>query len=146
MICSLIRNLPDLYVTGRLAAFEARWVKSHITSCAKCAAEAAAWRSLFEGLRSMPVPPAPAGLKAALKAAAAAAALKEETPEPESDGGSLRDTAPSLAFAFGFAVLFVSVSASMFGPGVSNQSGGADAPAIGVSQFISSNSVSGVKP
>jgi len=156
MICSLVKNLMDLYVTGRLAEFEARWMKTHVESCGRCAAEAAAWETLFEGLRVFPAAPEPAGLKAVLKAAVSAAVRAENAPapelvvdrrsdpEPELSDGCRRDPAPSLVFAFGFAVFFVSVSMSVFGPGVSSQTSGESSPA-GVSQIVSSTSVSGVR-
>ncbi|MEK7721620.1 MAG: zf-HC2 domain-containing protein, partial [Elusimicrobiota bacterium] len=47
MICALVENLFDLYLDGRLAAFQARWVESHIASCPKCATELKAWKQML---------------------------------------------------------------------------------------------------
>ncbi len=122
MICSLVENLVDLYVQGRLVAFEDRLVESHIESCGACAAEAATWRRTFLELESLPVPTAPANLKAALKSALAAAAAPKVSPIPDFAVDWRPMQAPSLALALGCAAFLISVSVSIFGSGPASQS------------------------
>jgi anti-sigma factor RsiW len=153
MTCFFTRNVLDLYVKGRLAPGQARLVKAHLGSCRKCAAEADVWENMFTGLRSLPARPEPVGLKAALKAAVKASAQAPVHNEEASSaayaqrvaGVSEYDPAPSLAFAFGFAVLFVSVSSSLGGSGLHGGTGAAAPKTAAVPQLISSTSVSGVK-
>lgn len=114
MICALVGNLTDLYLEGRLVAFQASWVRSHLAVCGRCAEGAAAWRGLAQSLRALPAPKAPQGLKELLRAAAAGrrALPARRSPLPE-----LRwsEPAPSLALAFSFLALLVSFSTR--GPG-----------------------------
>lgn len=122
MICALIRNLMDFYVTGRLAPFQARIVKRHMETCHRCAAEARAWESMFKTLRGLSVPPPrPAALQATIKAAVAAAAsgedsFSEELPEAP------REESPSMVLAFSLLTFLITVSVSVFGPGLPSQS------------------------
>jgi anti-sigma factor RsiW len=127
MICALVEPLLDLHALNRLAPPQARWVASHLSACASCAAEAAAWKAMLEGLRAAPAPAAPADLKAALKKAAAAAAPR---PAPARDFADdwRPASVPSLALAAGFAAFLLSVSVSILGPGLASQAC-SDAPA-----------------
>lgn len=122
MICALIRNLMDFYVTGRLAPLQARIVKRHIETCPRCVAEARAWESTFKALRGFSVPPPrPAALQAAVKAAVAAAASGEDSFSGEIPEAP-REDSPSMVLAFSLLTFLVTVSVSIFGPGLPSQS------------------------
>lgn len=130
IICSIFGNLADLYVQGRLRPFQARLVRNHLAACPKCAAEAASWEAMFKALRGLPVPsPAPGALEAAVEAAVAAASsgndsFSEELPEAP------REESPSMVLAFSLLTFLVSVSGSIFGPGLPSQSCTDDASSV----------------
>jgi anti-sigma factor RsiW len=121
MICALVENLLDLHVLGRLVPAQERWVESHVASCSACAAQAASWRRTFSELKSLPVAEAPADLKSALKRALAAAA-PEPPPAPVVADDWRPARVPPLVLAFGCAAFLISVSLSIFGPGLASQS------------------------
>ena len=119
MICKCVQALMDLYLQGRLASFQSRWMKDHIARCPKCRAEFKAWQKVFSGLRAVPALPAPEELKAALKAC-----LHSEprpAPAPLQLDLSALVPGPSMAWAFGLAAFFLSMSLSVFGPGIPSQ-------------------------
>lgn len=123
MICSMFRNMMDLYAEGRLAGFQARWMERHAAACPGCAAELAAWKRLFTKLRGIPTPQPPAGLKGMLLAALAG--REAEAPEPAEDDAAIvlhgRAWEPSMALAAGLLALTLSSSISALGPGVPSQ-------------------------
>jgi anti-sigma factor RsiW len=59
-----VTGLLALAAAGALDAEEAGRVEEHLRGCPECAAEAAEWRRLAEGLRRMPSPRAPHALLA----------------------------------------------------------------------------------
>jgi anti-sigma factor RsiW len=122
MICALVENLLDLHVLGRLVPVQARMVESHLASCPACAAQARTWRRTFSELKSLPVAEAPADLKSALKRALAAAAAPEPPPAPVVADDWRPARVPPLVLAFGCAAFLISVSISIFGPGLASQS------------------------
>ncbi len=141
MVCTLIENMMDLHAQGRLVRSQARWVEAHASGCAKCAAELAAWRSLFQELRSLPALSAPQELKARLKLAARDMVLpKMVVPAEEIVTCWWPERAPSMALAFGLTAFVISISASIFGPGVPTQSCGSDDISVCLTFFESPNS------
>ena len=120
MICRFVQALMDLYLQGRLASFQTLWMKDHIARCPKCLEELNAWQKLFSGLRDLPAPAAPAGLKAALRASLLR--RPREVAPPLSFDFSVLLPHPSMAWAFGLAAFLISMSLSRFGPGVLSQS------------------------
>lgn len=120
MICACIDNLLDLYMDGRLAPFQARWVARHLKACPACAAKAAAWERLSRELRALPAPPPPAALAGLIRAAVASAAAEEES-VLELPGELFPARTPSMALAFGLLALILSISGSLLGPGVTSQ-------------------------
>ena len=131
MICVLIRNLIDLYINKRLGPFQARLVREHLAVCPKCAAEAAAWNSMFRALRELPVPPpTPAALRAVIKAAAAAAVSDADIFPVELPEAPRQENIPSMVLAFSLMAFVISVSASVFGPGLPSQASTDDALSV----------------
>jgi len=133
MICALVHNLFDLYADDRLVAFQARWVAAHLAVCPGCAARLAAWRKLRLELRELSAPPAPASLKAALRAALLAGEQAAEV-EGEADFTLAPARPPALSFAFSAVAFALFVSGSVFGPGVTSQALPDAAAALGAAQ------------
>ncbi|OGR61327.1 MAG: hypothetical protein A2X36_10355 [Elusimicrobia bacterium GWA2_69_24] len=112
----------ELYLQGRLAPFQTRWMKDHIARCPGCQKELQVWQKLFSGLRAMPAPPAPAALKTALKASLRSRDRQTAPEPPLAFDFSVLIPQPSMAWAFGLAAFLLSMSFSLFGPGVISQS------------------------
>lgn len=121
MICALVHNLFDLYADDRLIAFQARWVAAHLAACPGCAARLAAWRRVRLELRQLSAPPAPASLKAALRAALLAGDQAAAQEQSEADFALVSARAPALSFALSAVAFALFVSGSVFGPGVPSQ-------------------------
>ena len=106
MICVMFRNMADLYAEGRLAGFQAKWIERHAASCPDCAAELAAWKRMFAGLRTSRSP-APKPLKKCF-----AALNRKLRPNPRKRSGIVlpgRRWEPSMALAAGLLALALSV-------------------------------------
>lgn len=132
MMCGLVGNVMDLYAERRLAAAQVQWVASHCAGCGRCAAQLAAWRMQFEGIRSLARLRAPKELKERLKAAVMRqkAAMGRETMKKRDMAAALpvldldafwrQAQVRALTFAVGFAAAMVAVS--VYGPGLPSQS------------------------
>lgn len=123
MICAMFRNMVDLYVEGRLAGFQARWLERHAAVCPDCAAELAVWKRMSVGLRDIPVPQVPSNLKEMLRGALTRKRQEETEPEEEIPGFAFpgRSWEPSMALAAGLVALVLSSSISAIGPGIPSQ-------------------------
>ena len=142
MICICAQNLIDLYVQDRLVSFQARWVESHASKCAQCAAEVVAWRYLLKGLRSLPTLSAPTELKATLKAATKARKTsRKELISFDFVKDWWPQRVPSMAMAFSFMAFILSVSASIYGPGVPSQACSNDVSSVCIATPASSKSI-----
>ena len=78
MICTLVENLLDLYLDGRLVAFQARLVERHLAACPDCATRLASLKKVRQELRDLLTPEPPVDFKAGLKAALLEAGEREE--------------------------------------------------------------------
>lgn len=121
MICHFVDELMDLYLDGRLVAFEARLVESHLAACPGCALKQASLKRVRQGLRELVVPEPPVDFKAGLKAALLAAAEREAPGEAVYEDAET-ELAPAFSLAFSVMAFLLFASGSLLGPGLPSQS------------------------
>lgn len=121
MICHFVDELLDLYLDGRLIAFEARLVESHLAACPGCASKLALLKRVRLGLRELAVPEPPVDFKAGLKAALLAAAEREAPGEAVYEDAET-ELAPAFSLAFSVTAFLLFASGSLLGPGLPSQS------------------------
>ena len=120
MICVLVDNLLDLYLDGRLVAFQARLVERHLAACPDCAATLASMKQVRRGLRDLRAPEPPPDFKAGLKAALMEAGERREVSDEDAYEGA--EPVPSFTLAFSLVAFLLFASGSILGPGLPSQS------------------------
>lgn len=122
MICHFVDGLLDLYLDGRLVAFQARLVERHLAGCPDCAVRLALLKRVRQGLRDLVAPEPPKDFKAGLKAALLAAGERQAVPGEDVYEDAEPEPAPAFSLAFSVMAFLLFASGSLLGPGLPSQS------------------------